>query len=260
MMTERENIFEKIVSTFSFGAVTGLSSRDRVIYSTDFSSDPKWTTDQPQNYFWDSGTQTYHVTTPNANPGYSPSRYAYTKVDFNGGSMKLEFDMKPTDLQWSAGFAFGLFDKNFSIFPQEGKDVRYIHVHPGLVDQGRHLGFYVRGKNGIQYSENLWDVLSENNWYRVVIEYDSVSDTVTLTTSDRNTGTAVGTMQISNIGGLPEDLDYLGFARDPVGDCCTTTGCPGFSCSSVATGYIDNVILTQGKTILQSDWEIYKNH
>ncbi|MFQ5495007.1 MAG: hypothetical protein ACE5EX_06460 [Phycisphaerae bacterium] len=214
-----------------------------VEYSEDFSTDPGWITDQPGNYFWDPTTQTFHATTVNAQPGPSPTRYAYALINYDGGSMTLAFDMQPVDMQWSAGVQFGLFDSNLEASPFVAPDAHYVWVHPGRVDGGLHLSLGVRGGAGVAVVENLWNVYTEGTWYHCVVEYTVSTDEVVLTVTERDTGAPVGTLTIAGVGGLPSDLDYLGFARDPNGRDCP--GASGYSCTNQATANLDDIVFCE---------------
>ena len=127
-----------------------------VEYTENFSSDPHWVTDQPGNYFWDGATGTYHATTRNAQPGSPPTRYAYKLVDYDGNSMRLEFDVRPTDIQWSAGVGFGLRDANLQGWDSAQAEARWAYVFIGRADPGEEIGLYARGGNGLsQYRQSL---------------------------------------------------------------------------------------------------------
>ncbi len=212
-------------------------------YAERFSTDPAWVTDQPDNYYWDAGAQAYHATTVNAQPGPSPTRYAYTLVNYSGGSFRLEFDINPMSLEWSAGMSFGLFDANLAITPSNSvPNPHNIFVHPHRSDAGLAIPLYVRGLNGVSHVEHIgWNLFSEGVWYHCIVQYDQASDGASLTVTERSTGNPVGSAQVTNIGGFPGDMDYLGFATDPDGSCCPV--CPGWSCSTSGTALLDNVTL-----------------
>lgn len=135
------------------------------VYQTDFSADPGWVTDQPANYYWDSGAQTYHATTVNAQPGPSPTRYTYTPINYGGGSFRLELDMQPTDIQWSAGVGFGLYDASLTTWPPATPDRHWVQVFIGRSDAGEALQLTVRGSSGVLQYPQLWNVLSDGTWY-----------------------------------------------------------------------------------------------
>lgn len=229
-------------------ATSAIGGDYAAVYQSDFSADPGWVTDQPTNYYWDSGAGVYHATTVNAQPGATPTRYAYTLVNYGGGSLRFEFDINPTSLEWSAGVALGLFDASLALSPSTGiPNPHSIFVHPGRSDGGLSMPLYVRGLNGVSHAEHIgWNLFSEGVWYHCVVQYDQASDAASLTVTERSTGNPVGSAQVTNIGGFPSDMDYLGFARDPVGECCPPVGggCSGYSCSASGTALLDNVRLT----------------
>jgi len=41
-------------------AGTAAANTWQVVYQTDFSIDPGWTTDQPANYYWDTASELSH--------------------------------------------------------------------------------------------------------------------------------------------------------------------------------------------------------
>ncbi len=218
-----------------------------VEYQEDFTSDPGWTTDQPANYYWDSGTGTYHATTENAPPGAPapppppPTRYAYTPVNYDGNSMKLTFDMQPTDTQWSAAVQFGLYNHVLAGWEQdpETAGARGVYVQLGRADGGIFLTLYVIDSNGIAQYDQVYNVYSDGTWFHFEMEYQCSIDEVVLVMTERDTGAPVATLQAAGFGGLPNTLDYLGFSRDPAGWNCPSAG--GYSCTNEATAYLDNV-------------------
>lgn len=226
-------------------------------YVEDFSADPGWVTDQPANYYWDAAQSAFHATTSNCQPGTGPTRYAYRQVQFEGGSMRLEFDLQPVVLGWSAGVHFGLFDSFLrpAAQPPQWPARPHLDVHVGLVDSGRHLSLRVRGDNGGEQSENLWNVIADGQWYSFVVEYSAPADTVTMTARERSSGTIVGVIEFTGVGGLSPELDYLGFARDAVGSCCPPLGggCSGYDQNASATALVDNVRFTPSAPDADSD-------
>jgi len=235
-----------VATAWSFAALCAQAQPLTTIYDEDFATDPSWITDQPANFHWDAANELYSATTVNAQSGPSPTRYAYHQVDYRGGSLHLEFDINPVSMGWSAGNAFGLFDERLQIYASADPDAHYIHVHPGRVDQGLHFALFVRGLNGVEHVEHIgWNLYTEGTWYRCTVDYDAVTDVATMALRERDTNVLAGTAMVTNIGGLPDDLDYLGFARDPSGDCCAPlgSGCPGYSCSAQATSLIDIRVL-----------------
>ena len=62
------------------GTIVAMATADakaewQTVYQTDFSTDPGWTTDQPNNFYWDSTNQQYFLSMTNQKQAYTPSRY-----------------------------------------------------------------------------------------------------------------------------------------------------------------------------------------
>ena len=82
-----------------------------MLYQTDFSSDPGWTTDRPSDYYWDATGQCLHFTVRNEIPsGTHPNRYFYTVLPHAVPSFTITWDEKVTQDMWSANVRFGIYD------------------------------------------------------------------------------------------------------------------------------------------------------
>ncbi len=233
------------------GGQPSMVSAVEPLYVDAFSLDPGWVTDQPVNYYWDIAQESFHATTANAQPSQSPTRYAYRPVDYNGESIRLTFDIQLVQLEVEAGVHFGLFDENLMIGALPGStDVNFLHVHPARRLNGDLIWtLRVIGSNGMQHVEHIGlNSYSEGVWYRCTMTFDAAADLASLQITERDSGALVGTASVSNIGGLPTDLDFLGFARDPAGNCCAPVGAgctePAW-CAGSGTAIVDNVTLSQ---------------
>jgi hypothetical protein len=212
-------------------------------YSTDFSTDPGWTTDQPSNYYWDAATQTYHVRAENHYPGYQPSRFAVKILPTPIDSFQLRWDIKTTSADWSSGISFGVWDYNLKVSSFGGQ---HIEVIPALVDQGYVWALSVFGPGGA-YNETGstgpadWDL---NQWYTCNLLYNSGTGMLDLEVRNRDTSALVWspTSLAVPVGGFTEELRYLGVTRGGIGDNGTYLGLSEWA---VAEGNIDNVSLSQ---------------
>ena len=235
------------------GPARALGQNYVIEYSEDFSSDPGWTTDQPQNYFWDSGTGTYHATTLNDHGGQpSPTRYAYTNVGYDGNSMRLEFDILFENIGWSAGVMFGLFDQYLNLWPSSeiAPDADSIFGSFGRADGGMYITLYVCDSVTGCVIDQVVNVTSDNTWYRCTIDYSTETEEATLVLRDITTGVVVANLLIPGVTGLKPELDFLGFARDPNGNVCCPS-CPGYNCAASATASIDNVRFSEQPMVLE---------
>jgi hypothetical protein len=217
-------------------AGTAAANTWQVVYQTDFSTDPGWTTDQPANYYWDAASQTYHIQPEHHYPGYQPSRYAYTLLpEAIAGSFELQCDIKPTRDDWSIGIFFGIYDETL----KSGTPSHYIQVLFGNPDGGHMWGAGVTGASGPAYQDSYmgW---SFNQWYTCKLTYDAGTTMMTFDVRDRGSASSSWTCTMPVPGGLTDDLKYLGSSNGGIGDNGTY---PGINPWAVAEAYIDNVVL-----------------
>ena len=197
------------------------------LYSTDFSSDPGWVTDDPSGLYWDSTTQTFRGTQVNTEgtyavttiPGFDPTA-AWT----------LEFDSKINTCQWSAGLTFGIFPASL-LYPNGAIADR------GIADGGRLTSLVAEGQGDTVFSPQ-W-VFGE--WYHHIMEYDDSSGILTLVVTHRDSGAHFASASVT-VTSFPADTMHLGVSRLMMKD----TG-PGASPSATVDYEIDNIKLVQGQ-------------
>ena len=219
----------------TIGAV-GLCSAATIPYSTDFSTDPGWVTDQPSNYYWDAGSQSYHIRAENLAPGYKPSRYSYKLLDEGVSSFELQWDVDVVSCDWSAGLPFGIYDNQLGDWYGVSD---FVEVHPVVADGGRFWAMTLAAGGEYRETSSHYD-WSFNKAYTCKMVYDSdlLNVSVQIKTEDQQ---LIWASNLSVPGtGFNNDLKYLGSSRNGVGD----YGYIGFSSSTVSEGYIDNVYLT----------------
>ncbi|MDD1660606.1 MAG: hypothetical protein LUQ62_05315 [Methanomicrobiales archaeon] len=81
-----------------------------VIYSTDFSSDPGWVTNNPYTNRWDSDQGMFRYFLRD-----STNTFIYKKIPYKGESFRLEYDLLPVQTQFQASFRLGLGDPDMYI-------------------------------------------------------------------------------------------------------------------------------------------------
>jgi hypothetical protein len=209
-----------------------------VYYSTDFSTDPGWITDQPSKYYWDATGQMLHVQPEHQYPGYTPSRYCYKPLPEDVGSFELQWDLEMTRCDWSISIPFGLYDSSLTRYDSSG----YQHILglAGNPDAGHLWALIVFGKDG--YAEvpggGTWNF---DQWYKCKLSYNAGTNMASFDVWDRGSGSNVWSATISVPGGFTNDLMYLGTSSSGIGDMGSY---PGISPSAVAEGYLDNVSLS----------------
>jgi hypothetical protein len=212
-----------------------------VPYSTDFSTDPGWVTDQPSNYYWDAASQTYHVQPEHQYPGYTPSRYAYKQLPEAVGSFELQWDLEITRCDWSISIPFGIYDSSLNRYARDTSNLgQFVLGLAGNPDPGHMWNLIVSGKDG--YAEGpgtgTWDF---DTWYTCKLSYHASTYLASFDVWKRVDGSSVWTADVSVPGGFSNDLVRLGTSSSGIGD---DGQYPGISPSAVAGGYIDNVNLT----------------
>jgi hypothetical protein len=81
-----------------------------VIYSTDFSSDPDWVTNNPYTNHWDEALGMFHYALRD-----STNTFVYKKVPYTGESFSLEYDLFPLKTDFQASFRLGLGNRDMYI-------------------------------------------------------------------------------------------------------------------------------------------------
>jgi hypothetical protein len=219
-------------------AGTATANTWQVVYQTDFSSDPGWTTDQPANYYWDNSMGTYFVHNTNTYPSYYPNRYAGKTMDQPVGSFELQWDIQVTQCDWSSGLYFGVWDN--SLEEPWGQGGEFIMVVIGRADGGRVIGFQV-GANGAGAYADIYPGWSLNRWYTFKVSYDSDTEVAHLEVLDKLTGAPIwnSTLAVPG-GGFTKDLQFLGSNLGMVG----RHGYSGISSTAVFNANLDNIVLS----------------
>jgi len=211
-----------------------------VTYSTDFSTDPGWVTDQSSNYYWDEPTESYFIHNTNTYPDYYPNRYAGKTLSQPVDSFELQWDILVSRNDWSCGIYFGIWDSSLKE-PGWGQGGEYIMGVMGVSDGGYCITLTI-GANGISAeagtsSPNLWSLEKE---YTVDLKYFFDSETATMEVFDKSSGTSFwyNTLAVPG-GGFTRDLQFLGSNYGMVG----SHGYSGIDPDAVLEAYLDNVCL-----------------
>ena len=208
----------------------------QVVYQTDFSTDPQWTTDQASNYYWNQAAGTYHAKVENNAPAYSPNRYFYKAVTWTGDSFEIQCDIRMTRADWSAGVSFGLFDENMAFAGWGGgQGVCLEFANP---DAGRLLWLYIYGGGGLASASSPGGTYAVNTSYTCKLSYDAASGRIYAELRARDSGSLVWSKALGVPGGFTQPLTKLGGSRSGFGE----TGYGGVNRWAVSEAEIDNVV------------------
>lgn len=211
-----------------------------VLYQTSFSTDPKWTTNNPSMDYWDPGLQMYHF-------GIEPSTgaYAYVPIDgYEGGPFTFEYDVIINRIDEGATFRMGFSGADMN--PEKGPNVLTVFTNAKfgqimwlrLVTPGNKLSM-VNSKSGDTLSSgaDAYDGPTANyelnKTYHVTVTYNTNDNIVSMKVNEKTSG--------KEIWGyfLKAGDDLHGMNRIYLG----SIGDYGMM-SIYAKGYIDNVRLT----------------
>jgi len=217
-----------LVSAAGMVRAQGTSS---VIYSTDFSSDPDWVTNNPYTNHWDETRGVFHYLLRD-----STNTFVYKKVPYNGESFRLEYDLFPVRTDFQASFRLGLGNRNMQI--NQGTTI-FSEFENGpygkimwlrIIDQAnqrREVSSYGQSYGGpsVRFSEGIP--------YHVVLDYSRELRSASITVSfipNGSTFWGYSLASITNLGVMDRIyLSTIGDFENP---------------SAVAEGDIDNVVMS----------------
>ncbi len=227
---------------FLVQTVPAIGAQEKVVlYSTDFSSNPGWTTNNPSRYYWDNGR--YHYETEGGTNGYS-----FIPIDYDNGDLVLEYDITPVTTSKDGAFRFGVTSNEMdisrgtnvlSIF-ENGKYGRLMELR--VIDQNNHIHSamsYYTSYCGSQKDCETKQFL-DNTTYHVVMRYNDGLQNADLKVTEKATGEFLWGYFVQ----IGQDLHFLKrLAITTKGDYVT---------GNYAEGYIDNVELYTFRPVPQT--------
>jgi hypothetical protein len=201
-----------------------------IIYSTDFSSDPGWVTNNPYTNHWDGTMGMFRYALRD-----STNTFVYKKVPYTGESFQLEFDLFPLKTDFQSSFRLGLGNREMTINQgttiftefENGPYGRIMWIR--IIDQQnqrREVSSYSQSYGGPSVR------FSDGTPYHVVLEFSREHKTAGIAISFLSNRTPLWGYTLSSISNLgPTDRIYL----STIGDFENP--------SAVAEGNIDNVSL-----------------
>src|SRR3989344_6172773 len=205
------------------------------IYATDFSIDPGWTTDQPDNFYWDASQEALFVHSQNKGPAYVPNRHIYTPTALDPTQpFLLSWDFKPTNTGENSWLPFGLFNASLSTATNT--------VHLAYHENGHRYGLITN--HGYRRSVTVFypDFAPKvGTWYHNVIRHILPNDNipyglVSYDITERDTGKKVISLAPAvEINPFSVKMSYLGAINYPY----ENNSYP----DAAYEGYIDNIVL-----------------
>jgi hypothetical protein len=212
----------------SAGGVAGAAETGSVIYSTDFSSDPAWVTNNPYTNHWDGAKGTFHYYLRDAT-----NTFVYKKIPYGGESFRLEYDLFPLKTEFQSSFRFGLGNREmyinqgttlFSEFENGSYgNIMWLRVID-QANQRREVSSYSQSYGGpsVRFTDGIP--------YHIVIEYSRELKTASIAVSFLSNGTTLWGYTLASITNLAP-MDRL---------CMSTIG-DFENPNAVAEGDMDNL-------------------
>jgi hypothetical protein len=207
---------------------TASVAGETLVYSTDFSTDPGWTTNNPVTNFYDREMGMFHYLMRDGS-----GTYVNVRVPYHGESFSLSFDILPERTDFQASVKFGLGDddqvtvRKLTMFAefQNSPYGRLIWLRSiDLQNQRREVSSYYLSYGGpsVQFSDGTW--------YHVVMDYRVDSRSLTLSVIRRNDSHPVWYNTLDNVAIFPT-MNRIYMSK--IGDSTNP--------NAIAEGYIDNV-------------------
>ena len=215
-------VLAAVASTAHAGPYTGPWE---TIYSTDFSSNPGWLTNDPTNLYWNSAAGDYHYKLVNQ----TPSSVAYLPFSFDPQkAYKLDFDIIVNECDWAGGPDVGLSGPNMTEGIPPKVLIRYQR------DDGGVRTFTEAADNGGGEYSALGVYFNLGTWYHNELVLDATGDTSAYFKITKvSDGSFVGDGTITGMDGFAGiDRIYIGSVDGH------------YAAGSTAEGFIDNVELS----------------
>lgn len=219
---------------FVLPAVAAETTQKTVLYQSDFSEPPEWTTNSPTRYYWDPTLQMFHFKAEGGTNGY-----AFVPVNYDGQSFNLDYDLIILKSDKDSAFRFGLISSEMdftrgtnvlSIF-DNGKygplmAVRVIDQNNKLKEVTSYYTSYCGGSPGCESVE-----FAENVTYHVTLRYSRELQNADIKVTEKESGNLVWGFFV------PVGKDLFFMDRLAI----TTRG--DYAFGPFTEGYIDNVEL-----------------
>ena len=201
---------------------------ENLVYSTDFSTDPHWSTNNPSTNYYDPVTGAFHYLMRDGS-----GAYVNIKVPYDGESFTLAFDILPQRTDYQASVKFGLGDNDqvtnqrLTIFTEleNGPYGRLIWIRSidGQNQRREASSYYLSsGRPTVQFTDGIW--------YHVSMDYRADSRSLTISVIRQNDSAFVWGYALDKVAVFPT-MNRIYMSK--IGDSANP--------NAIAEGYIDNV-------------------
>ena len=219
---------------FILPSLAAETTQQAILYQSDFSRDPGWTTNSPTRYYWDPSLEMYHFKTEGGTNGY-----AFVPVKYNGQSFTLDYDVIILTSQKDSAFRFGMissemdFTRGTNVLSsfENGKYGQLITLR--VIDQNNQLrettSYFDSYCGNLPSCKTIF--FETNVTYHVTVRYNKELGNADIKVSEKDTGNLLWGYFV------PVGKDLFFMDRLAI----TTRG--DYSFGPFSEGYIDNVEL-----------------
>lgn len=251
--------FLMILGIFIFSFNLASATTTITVYEDDFSEDPHWITDQPENFYWQASTSALFAHGENKPVSDSPTRYNryfIKKTDLDPTqSFRLTADINFLNCNTNGVALFGLYadDLNAETVWHTKSEGTVNVIFPCLNNKTDYYSFNIVDKNKFNLGgggSGGGSTFHLNKWYIIEIDYEVASGTLKVLTRDKETGDVLVELNRENVYFSPE-MSNLGISLHPLGETGTilyayrSRGTPEGLREGSSDFIIDNVSLTQ---------------
>jgi len=184
------------------------------VYQEDFSSDPGWTTNNADRYFWYMLPQAYYQKEIDDSDEYSYKTLPGLQA---GMRWRLEYDLYPASFDWAGDARLAFADSDLYVENEEGIFPQYITLNFSRIDQGYiPMVKWVTSEGnsgGNEYSSNPF---TPGIWYDILLDYDPATGQLYTLMKERESGTLLLEDTILITGTFTSGIDRL--AMSTIGD------------------------------------------
>jgi hypothetical protein len=206
-----------------------LSQRAWVpVYATDFATNPGWTTSHPSSYFWNSVASNYTLTMVDKSESYATTPVALTPHQ----SVKFEFDVNISHLDWAGDINCGLYGALRHADPQDGPHP-LLTINFGTGDLGNGIRVSCFDGSSTYHELNQYpSPFALNTWYHAGLVFDRDAGTITASVVRKSDCQLIWS---NSVAGVQDFADLVYFGASKVGD--------DYAPGATGVAIIDNVAL-----------------
>lgn len=199
-------IYNRALSETEIQQLFTIGSKDKVVYSENFSTDPNYTSNDTNNVYWDFNQENYYAKVFDVSSGlgkYVGLSPIFTRIDPDSESFTVEFDFNPVRPNWGTyPFIAFIDDSLFDINSNSLLGVAFQFNNSWEDSYGKHLNLLVK-TNPSKWAKWPSILTTENVWYHVKINHSVVTHKLNLLVTYKSNNAVYNQVLDISSDGLP---------------------------------------------------------